>query len=446
MAKPDLEKLAERAVALVKKHAPEAEARVEVRFGRDRNTRFAVGDITTAGDTDVADVWLTVGVGKRHATASSSEMDPDRLEPLVERSITMAKLTPEDPEHMPVLGPQKYEPSGNEYDEATAELGNEHRAEAARAIIQAGDSQKVIPAGFYTTSAVERVLATSAGLRARHRRTVASLTLTVRTPDGTGSGWAGAEETRAPAIDARAIASAAIDKAVRSKQPQALSPGDYDVVLEPQAVGDLLLYLLGALDARTTDEGRSFFSKKGGGSKLGDKLISERLSLTSNPHDDATPGPSFDGEGIPLRPVTWFDRGTLKALGYSRYWADKKKVEPTGEHSTFLLSGGDAPSTDALVKDVKRGLLVTRFWYIRWLQPRELTVTGLTRDGIFLIENGKVTHPVNNFRFNHSPIELLARCKNATQKTVRVPSWVGSLRVPALSSERFHMASVSAAV
>lgn len=446
MAEPDLAATAARLLKLVKTRAPSAEASVVVRLGRAKNTRFAAGEITTAGDTDVSDVVLSVGIGTKHATATTTETDPNRLEPLVERALAMAKLAPEDPEHMPVLGPQKYAPASVEWDEATATLGHEHRAKAAREIIAQAEAKQVIAAGFYSTSAVTSLLATSRGLSAQHRRTRASLTLTVRTPDGTGSGWAGADETRASAIDANTLARAAIDKSVASRTPKALAPGDYTVVLEPAAVGDLLNYLAGSLDARSMDEGRSFFSKPNGGSKVGDKLIADKLSLVSDPADERTPGAPFDEEGVPLSKVVWFDKGTLKALGYSRYWASKKNVGPTGNPGSFMLFGGEAASTDALVQKVKRGLLVTRLWYIRWLQPRELTVTGLTRDGVFLIENGKVTHPVNNFRFNQSPLDMLARCQEATKETLRVPAWGDVLRVPAVLSERFHMASVSAAV
>jgi predicted Zn-dependent protease len=242
------------------------------------------------------------------------------------------------------------------------------------------------------------------------------------------------------------VARTAIDKAIRSRSPQALGPGEYTVVLEPMAVGDLMNFLLSSLNARSADEGRSFFSKPDKKTKVGESLIAKPLSLVSDPADPNTPGAAFDEEGVPLGRVPWFEEGTLKALASSRYWAAKTKVPPTGKQGTFLLSGGTAANTDELVGKVKRGLLVTRFWYVRWLQPRELTVTGLTRDGVFLIENGKISRPVNNFRFNQSPLELLARCQAATKTTVRVPSWGGLMRVPAILSERFHMASVSAAV
>ena len=431
---------------LTKKLAPTAEARASVSFGRKGNTRFAAGEITTAGATDIAEVSLSVSLGKRHATATTSESSPAALEKLAERTLAMAKLVPEDPELMPVLGPQSYGAAPDDYDDATANMVDSERAQAARAVIELADSKQVIPAGFFQASATERALATSAGLTARHRSTSASFTLTVRTPDGTGSGWAGSEATRAADIRASELAATAIDKALRSRSPRALDPGEYTVVLEPAAVGDLLGFLIDALDARSADEGRSFFAKKGGGTRVGEKLFAPRIQLQSDPHAAATPGAPFDGEGLPLEAVRWIDHGKLLALRYSRFWAAKKSKQPTGYHSTFALTGGEAADTAALVKSVKKGLLVTRFWYIRWLEPRELSVTGLTRDGVFSIENGEVKHPVNNFRFNESPAKLLANCRDMTREAVRVQSYGGVFRVPALLADRFHMASVSAAV
>ena len=442
----DANPVLERLMALVKSRASGAEARAQLTLGREANTRFAAGDITTAGDTDVNELALTLAFGKRHATATTTQTDSNALSALVDRTAAMAKLLPEDPEYVPVLGPQKYEPAANEFDEATATLPDEKRAEAARGAIAACDKQGVIGAGYYYTTGTEHWLATSAGLSARHRRTLASLTMTVRTPDGTGSGWAGAEEISARDIDAAALTRAAIDKAVRSRTPKTLPAGEYTVVLEPAAVGSLLGFLVEALDARQSDEGRSFFSKAGGGTKVSDTLFSKRISLVSNPQDPKTPGTPFDGDGTPLKSLQWIDKGVLRALRYSRYWAAKQGVAPTGSHSMHELSGGEASSVDDLIKNVKRGLLVTRFWYIRWLEPRELSVTGLTRDGVFLIENGAVTQPANNFRFNESPAKMLANCREMTRSTLRVPRGGGVMRVPALLADRFHMASVSQAV
>jgi predicted Zn-dependent protease len=315
----DANAVLENLMSLVKSRAPGAEARAQLALGRESNTRFAAGDITTAGDTDVNELSLTLAFGKRHATATTTQSDPSALSALVDRTASMAKLLPEDPEYMAVLGPQSYVRGAGEFDDATATLPAEKRAEAARGTIAACDKQGVIGAGYYYSTAIESWLATSAGLRASHRRTLASLTMTVRTPDGTGSGWAGAEETSARNIDAAALTRAAIDKAVRSRAPKTLPAGEYTVVLEPAAVGSLLDFLVNALDARQSDEGRSFFSKPGGGTKVGEALVAKRISLSSNPQDAKTPGTPFDGDGTPLEAQQWIDKGVLRALRYSRY-------------------------------------------------------------------------------------------------------------------------------
>jgi predicted Zn-dependent protease len=246
-------------------------------------------------------------------------------------------------------------------------------------------------------------------------------------------------------IDAGALAKTAIEKGTASAKPRPLEPGHYTVVFEPAAVAELLTFLVNALDARRADEGRSFFAKAGGGNRLGEKMLADAVTLESNPFDPETAGAPFDGDGLPLAPTKWFDRGTLSALRYSRYWAAQKGVKPTGFHATVKLWGGTAARQEDLYTGVKKGLLVTRFWYTRWLDPKAMLITGLTRDGVFLIEDGKVTAPVQNFRFNESPINMLKNVDAMTQRTWRMPG-NGIWRVPALRTNDFNMASVSAAV
>lgn len=433
---------------LVKERAPDAQALARLTVGSAASVRFAASEVTTAVDRDVGELGLTVALGARHATAQTTRglaSPPDRaaLTALAERALAMAKLAPEDPEWVGVLGAQAIRPVAAAWDAGAANLDAAARAKAARGAIALCEKAGVLGAGFVESAAERTWLASSAGLRAEHAWTNASFTMTARTPDGTGSGWAGADETRAADVDAGAIAARAVDKAVRSQRPRALPPGKYAVVLEPDAVGDLLGFLIEAMGAREADEGRSFFAKRG----VGSKLFSERVTLRSDPFDALTPGQPFDGDGLALEPTTWIDRGTLGALAYSRYWAKKRGKRPTGAHSTFALSGGDAADTAALVKQVDRGLLVTRFWYTRWLDPRELVVTGLTRDGVFLIEKGAVTAAVNNFRFNESPVRMLARCTALEKTPRRVASGAFPVtRVPALLTHEFEMSSVSAAV
>jgi predicted Zn-dependent protease len=442
------EDIARKLLGLVKKAEPGAHALASVELGRSAHTRYAVNEITTAGDTDAGEIEVTVAFGQRHARASSTRLDDDGLSELVARAVAMARLSPEDPEWMPLLGPQQFRPAGATYDAATAELGAEARAEVLKKAIAAAKDKGVVGAGFYRCDARERVLASSAGLSATHRFTHVSFSSTARSPDGTGSGWDGVAAARASEIDPVAIASAAADKAVRSQKPRDLEPGKYTVVLEPGCVSVLMGYFAQALDARQADEGRSFFTKPGGGSRIGEDLFAKGLTFKSDPFDAETPASPFDAEGLALAPTTWAEGGKLLTLSRTRYWAKLKGGAPTGRHAAFHLKGAGGKSQADLVRGVDRGLLVTRFWYVRWLDPKTMTVTGLTRDGVFLIEKGAVTAPVKNFRFNDSPARVLQSATGWTSVTQRVP--VGGVenvvRVPALVAHEFLMASTSQAV
>jgi predicted Zn-dependent protease len=322
------------------------------------------------------------------------------------------------------------------------------RATAARIAIGRGDAEMLTTAGFVESHADGLTLATTTGLRAEHRSTWAGMTMTARTKDGTGSGWAGAEATRAKDLDPDALARTAADKAKRSSPPSKLDPGRYTVVLEPAAVADLLGFLIEALDARAADQGRSFFSRAGGRNAVGEMLFDPRATLRSDPLDPATPGRPWDDDGVSLRTTTWIADGKLQNLHHTRFWAQKTGRAPTGDHGTYHLSSlsGDKTSAVELAEGVRRGLLVTRFWYTRWLDPKQLLVTGLTRDGVWLIEDGHVTRPVNNFRFNESPMKMLARLVAMTSSTIRVPAGGTPMRVPSLCCDDFEMASVSDAV
>jgi predicted Zn-dependent protease len=353
----------------------------------------------------------------------------------------MAKLSPQDPEKMPLLGTQTYGAVPSAYDEPLAAMGPNERAAIAGRAIARGDEAKVQIAGFFEREIHEHVMQNKAGLVARHRATSAEYTVTARTLDARGSGWGGGGAYRAADLDDDRLARTAIDKATRSAGAKPLAPGKYTVILEPQAVFEMLSFLVGSMDQRHADEGRSFFS-----GKVGDKLFPDFVSLRSDPADALTPGAPFDGEGLPLSAHPWISGGRVEKLHVSRYWAKKKGLAPTGHHGVYHLSGGQAESIEDLVRGTKRGLLVTRFWYNRMLEPQTVTITGLTRDGVFLIEDGKITSPVANFRYNESPVTVLKNVDAMTRATRRVVESGSVWRVPALRTHEFTMASASAAV
>src|SRR5690606_3387683 len=207
-------------------------------------------------------------------------------------------------------------------------------------------------------------------------------------------------------LDARRVAERATGKARLSREPVAIEPGRYTVILEPQAVADLVQLIAFYADARTADEGRSPFVKEGGGNRIGEKIVDERVTLISDPADPQLMATPYDGEGMPLGRQVWIRNGVLEQLTYSRFWASKQGKQPTGAPSSLKMEGGDA-TIEELVRGTERGILVTRLWYLREVDPRTILYTGLTRDGTFLVENGRVTRSLRNFRFNESPLFML---------------------------------------
>src|SRR5262249_14952977 len=302
----------------------------------------------------------------------------------------------------------------------------------------------VFTAGYLVANARSMAVATSSGLFAYHRTSDADFSVTARTPDGTGSGWARAGARDWDAIDTAAIGRIAAQKAVASRQPRTIDPGLYTAVLEPQAVNELVPLLGGALNARSADEGRSAFSKPGGGNRIGEKVADERVTLYSDPADPKLLGQPFDAEGLPIGRVVWIERRILKNLSYSRFWAQKQGVQPTGANALtggFTLAGG-TKRTEELIAGCERGILVTHFFYIRSLDPRTVLQTGLTRDGAFLIEKGKITRALKNFRWNESPLLMLNRLEDIGRPE---PTSAGRM-MPALRIRGFNFESLSNAV
>ena len=434
------------------------ETRVNITSGWAGNTRFAGNEITTSGGTTNTQVTVTSTIGKRRASSQTNILDDESLRRTVDLAERLATLSPEDPESMPELGAQSYAPV-NGYFDRTAGLTPETRAVAAKRIIDTaeaagGDAGKLFVAGFLQANAGASAVATSRGLFAYHRNSSADLSTTVRTPDATGSGWASAGARDWGLIDPAALGRVAARKAVASRKPQAIEPGLYTVVLEPQAVADVMPQLIGAFNARANDEGRGTFSKPGGGTKLGEKIADERVTIYSDPADSDLLSQPFDATGFPLRKVVYIENGILKNFSYDRYWAQQKGVQATsggggggggggfGGGAGGLKFVGGTKTTDELIAGTARGILVTHFFYIRFLDQRTVLLTGLTRDGTFLIENGKVTRPLKNFRWNESPLFML----NKIEEIGRAERTAAGQVMPALRVKDFNFTSLSDAV
>ena len=407
---------------------------------RTAQVRFGRSEITSAGDVETQTVQCTLAFGKRHATVSGSQLDLAALRELAEQCARLARVSPENPEWLPPLGPQKYATAPSGFDPATAGARADLRAAAAGAALERGKKDGLETSGYVEQVATRHFRATSAGMRAYHEETKAALRFTARTADGTGSGWAGAASNRVADLDAAALAEVAAGKAVRSAKPKSLPPGRYTVILEPAAVADVLVEMTDSLSARPADEGRSFFAKPGGGNRVGEKLFG-RATLVSDPADVQAGARRWTGDGLPTPATTWIEDGTLRALTTSRFWAQKTGVALRPAPDSWQLAGGKA-TPEELLAGVDRGLLITRFWYIRGLDPRQLSLTGLTRDGVFLVEKGAIVGPVNNFRFNESPVNMLKNADAFGPAVVTQAGW----RTPALRTHDFNFSSVSEAV
>jgi len=411
------------------------------------NTRFADASITTSGSADNVSVTVIATVGRRRASSTTNILDDASLKRTVELAAQLARLAPEDPELMPELGTQTYATVAAFIDR-TANLDGETRASAVRRAIEAANTAgkaagEIFSAGFLEFNAQAIAVATSAGLFAYHRSTSADFSMTVRTSDGTGSGWAGAGSRDWHDFDTAAAGRIAAQKAIASRNPGTITPGHYTAVLEPQAVNDLVPLLGNALNARNADEGRSAFSKTGGGTRIGEKIMDERVTIYSDPTDRALLAQPFDTEGLPLKRTVWVEKGVLKNLAYTRYWAQKQGKQPTGSALAggFALVGG-TKTTEQLIAECERGILVTHFFYIRSLEARTVLNTGLTRDGTFLIEKGKITRSLKNFRWNESPLLML----NLLEDIGRSESTAAGRLMPALRIKQFDFTSLSDAV
>ena len=404
------------------------------------NVRSARNSISTAGASENVALAVQSRFGKRSGTATCNEFDEASLRRCVQRAEEIARLAPESPEYVPLLGPQTYLASPGSFAARTAAITPDYRAEQIGASMALCETKKLSSAGFFNDSAGFVAKRNSKGLEAYQQVSSVDFSITVRTADGTGSGYAIANYTDLAKFDAARLTRVAADKAASSVGAKAIEPGKYTVILEPAAAIDLLNNMMGAMDARNADEGRSFLSKKGGGNKKGEKVFDERVTIYSDPTHPDVPDLTFAGDGRPQQKVTWVEKGIVKNLYTSRFWAQKSGVPDIPPPGGWIMAGGTQSTAD-LIKGTAKGILVTRLYYIRAVDPQTLLYTGLTRDGTFYIENGVIKFPVKNFRFNESPVIMLNNLE-ALGKPVRLN---GSL-VPPLKIRDFTFTSLSDAV
>jgi predicted Zn-dependent protease len=334
-------------------------------------------------------------------------------------------------------------------------FGPAERAKLARQSIDVSDKMGTVGSGYIPKNHQATCNANSKGLFAYYQYAEAGFILTCRTTAGDGSGWAGITGVKDMSlIDAEALTRVASDKALKSRKPRALEPGRYTVILEPRANARFLSLMMGLFNARSAESpfARTYFSgKQPGTTKTGEKIFSDAITIKSDVGNAILRQTPIGIDGLAARPVTWVDKGVLKNLAYDRQWAKRqnKPVTPVTPTSSLVMEGTNQ-SIDQIVRTTRRGLLITFFWYIRPVDQPTLLNTGMTRDGLFLIENGEIVGPVQNFRWNMSPI---VGYNNVTAIGTPVPIHTGesydgpgTALVPPVRIEDFLMTSISPAV
>lgn len=424
-----------------------------VGVGSDKlsHLRFAGNNFLTSGSRVSRNANVTVWIDGKRGSASTNDVDDASLKAMVEQAEKIARNAPVDREYLPTLGKQTYKPT-NGYVESTANLSLTDRAKHVSDILSEMEKNKVIGAGFHAARSQAGGSATKNGNFDFERSTGVSLSVTSRTPDGTSSGYFLRNHYDIAKLDTNRIARESIRKALEGTNARTIDPGVYTVILEPQAVADFVGNLGFAFNARNADEGRSVYSAPGGKTKVGEKVFDERISIYSDPWNTELPGSQSSQGGLPAQKIYLVRNGVLENLVYNRYWAKLKGKEATpGPVNTIFETSGQPASIEDMIKSTKRGILVSRFWYIRGTDVRTASSTGLTRDGVWFIEDGKIAYPVKNFRFNQSVTQMLAPGNvEMIGRSERVGGSEGgggnASLLPALKVKAFNFTSQSEAV
>jgi PmbA protein len=421
------------------------ETEVEISVTSDALTRFANNTI----HQNVAEQSLSVSVRTvfdgRTARATTNKTDDDSLARVVAASATLARSQPRNPDLLPMPGRQKYSKVAR-YFESTAHATPADRARAVARVAKMAELNKQTAAGIYTTGATQFAIANTKGLFASHRQTRAEFSITILEPDS--SGWAKANAPHLSLIDPDVLARSASEKSAASRQPREAPPGAWTVILEPAAVLDLVGFLFYDFAGTAVMDQRSCFNNR-----MGKRLMGENIILHDDVYHPLQSGAPFDGEGIARQKVLLVEKGVPRNLVYARATAKKMKAKSTGHGMSLPNEYGEAPlnlvfsggssSVDEMVRSTERGILVTRLWYIREVDPYEKVLTGMTRDGTFLVQDGRVAGGVRNFRFNQSILEMLSNVELLGPAVRAAGEESFEMVVPSMKVRNFHFSEVT---
>lgn len=400
-------------------------------------TRFANNQIVQNVNTHRVSLTVTVAFGQRHGTANTTDFGEAAVRDMVKRAAEIAKVSPEDQEYMKPLPPQTYAPMETMRQD-TALAGPDQRIAYAASAIRQCQDEGLTAAGIVSTSVAAVGIAAKTGLFAYEPRTESKCSFTVS--NGDASGWSANTHRSIRALDVPALTRVAIDKAKQAAKPKEIPAGRYTVILEPSAVACLVGPMIWMMDAKSYFKRTSPYH-----GKLGRQIIDQRLTLSQQTRHPDLVANGFNSEGLPGEDVAWIENGVLTQLRYDRYTAQEHHVHPTPALDAPYLSGEgmEAANVDALIRSTARGILVTNFWYIREVNPTDLTLTGMTRDGVFLIEDGKIVTPLLNFRWHESPFRAFSNVEAFTAPTDAVSNEQWKMQLPALKIADFNFSSVT---
>ena len=416
-----------------------------VAFEEQALTRFANNGIHQNVAEREAHLSVRPVIEGRTARASTNLLDPDSIRQVVEEAIAITRLTEADPTMPELAGPAEY-PHLDRHFAGTARATPRERAEAVAEAIAVVEGAGQTAAGIYSTGESLFALLNSRGVSARHTETMARFSITAMAPGS--SGWAKASHPDRRVLRPAALARTAAEKAARSANPRELPPGRYTVILEPAAVLDLAGQMFGDFSATAVRDGRSFLNDR-----IGTRLFGENITILDDVAHPLQSGPPFDGEGVPRRALTLVENGVVREIACSRHAAALAGAIPTGHGYPLPNDAGEAPANivilggetpvERMVAGCPRGILVTRLWYIREVDPYEKIFTGMTRDGTFLVEDGRIAAGLRNFRFNESMIEMLTHVQAMSEPVRASGEEAFDLVAPAMQVDGFRLSEVT---
>jgi PmbA protein len=437
----ELEKIAERVLDF----SEAQETEVEISSTTDALTRFANNIIHQNVAEHTLHVSVRAVVDGRTARAITNKTDDESLRRVTSAAVRLAINQPEYPDLLPMLGPQKYRKVARFF-RATPQTTPEDRARAVTRVCRMAEKNKQTAAGILSTGETQSVLANSRGLSTRYEETEAEFSVTIL--ESNSSGWAKAGAPDVREIQTDALAARAGRKSAESRFPRELPPGHYTAILEPSAVLDLVGFLFYDFAGTAMLDKRSCLNDR-----MGKKIFGDNITIWDDVYHPLQAGAPYDGEGFPRQKVLLVDNGVPKNLVYSRATAKKMKKKPTGHGFALPNEYGEAPmnlvfaggdkSVDDMIRSTERGILVTRLWYIREVDPYAKILTGMTRDGTFLVENGRVAGGIRNFRFNQSILEMLSNVEMLGPAVRAAGEESFEMVVPAMKVRNFHFSEVT---